>query len=51
MRTQSWSKTLKGKDHLGDLIVDGRAIFNCELMEIGLEGVNWIHVTVNRDQK
>jgi hypothetical protein len=40
---------LKGKVHSEDLGVDGR-ITLMDLKEIGLEGVDNIHVTQNRDR-
>jgi hypothetical protein len=41
-------ENLKGRDHMEDLGVDGR--ITLYLREIGLKGVNWIHLAQDRDQ-
>jgi hypothetical protein len=42
MHTKFWSGNLKGRDHLGDLGINGK--------EIGWYGVHWIHLAQDRDQ-
>jgi hypothetical protein len=37
-------ENLKGRDHLEDLVVDGKIIFRMGLKEIGWEDVDWMHV-------
>jgi hypothetical protein len=49
MRTELWSKNLKGKDLLEDLIVDGRNILNGSKRN-GYEDMDWIHVIQDRTQ-
>jgi hypothetical protein len=40
----------KGRDHLGDLVVDGRVIFKLDLKEIVFDSVVWIQLTKDRIQ-
>jgi hypothetical protein len=42
-----WLETPKEKDHLKDQDVDG---IKMDLREIGLGGVEWIHLTQDRDR-
>jgi hypothetical protein len=47
--TKFWLEGLKGRDQSEDLGIDERIILN-ELWEIGLEGVDWIHLAKDREQ-
>jgi hypothetical protein len=40
---------MKG-DHAEDLGIDGRIILEWILGKMGWEGVDWIHLALNRDQ-
>jgi hypothetical protein len=42
-------ESLRGKDHLEDLVIDGRIILKFVFMEVGWEGVNWIHLDQDMD--
>jgi hypothetical protein len=46
MHTKFWSENLKGKHHLEDLGIDGKRM---DLVEIGWEGVDWIHPAQDRN--
>jgi hypothetical protein len=37
-------ESLKGRDHLKDLGIDGRIIKKMDVRELGWEGVDWIHL-------
>jgi hypothetical protein len=46
--TKFWLESLKGRDLSEVLGADGRNI-NMDLREVGLEGVEWIHLAQDRD--
>jgi hypothetical protein len=48
MRAKFWALNLKGRDHVGDLGVDGRVIFNWR--GIGFENMDWIELAQDKDQ-
>jgi hypothetical protein len=48
IHTNNWSGHLKGRDHLEDLSVDGRVTLERDIMEIGWEGVDFIHLAQGR---
>jgi hypothetical protein len=48
MQVLSTFMNLKGRSHLRDLDVDGRIIV--KRMEIGFDGMNWIHDAEFRNQ-
>jgi hypothetical protein len=37
------------RDHLEDLVVDGRTILKWILIDLGCENVDWIHLAQDRD--
>jgi hypothetical protein len=39
------SRDLKGRDHLGDVVVEEGMILKCILKRPGRRSVNWIHLT------
>jgi len=43
-------KILRERDHLEKLGVDGRIILDWIFREIGWEGMNWVHLSQDRDQ-
>jgi hypothetical protein len=45
-----WFANLKGRHRAENLGVDGRIILEWILREMGWEGVDWIHLTQDRDQ-
>jgi hypothetical protein len=45
MRTQFWKESLREKDHLEDICVDGRIS-----LRIGWDGLDWTDVTEERDR-
>jgi hypothetical protein len=47
LHNEYWWEDLKGRDHLGDLDVDGKNI-EADLKEGESEDVAWIHETQNR---
>jgi hypothetical protein len=49
MTTIFWMENLKKRDPLEDLGIHGANI-RMELTEIGWEGVDWIHLSQDRDQ-
>jgi hypothetical protein len=49
MHTKFWLENLKGRDHLEDLVVDGEDNIRLDHRDIGWEGVDWIHLTEDRD--
>ena len=52
METRSiefWSGNLRERDHLKDLVVDGR-IFKMELQEVGWEGTNCTDLAQDTDR-
>jgi hypothetical protein len=42
-------ENLKGRDHLHNSSTDGRIILKMDCKEIDWEGVDWIHMTHDRD--
>jgi hypothetical protein len=53
MNTKFWSESLEGRDHVKDEGIDGMMILEyirMNLTERGGEGVDWIHLTQDRDQ-
>lgn len=49
MYTGLWRENLKGTDHLEDLGIDGRILSKWILKTWNGEGMDWIHLTHNRD--
>jgi hypothetical protein len=49
MRAKFWLENIKGRDHSEDRDVDERMILNWILVKSGLESVDWIHLTQDRD--
>jgi hypothetical protein len=45
-----WLGGPKGRDHWEDLVVDGEHNIKMDLVEIGWEGAEWIHLAQDRDQ-
>jgi hypothetical protein len=41
---------LKGRHHLIDLGMNGEDIIRMDFREIAVEGVDWIHLALRRDQ-
>jgi hypothetical protein len=50
MRTGFWWGNLRERDHLEDLSVDGRIIFEWIFEEQFWEGVNWTDVARDKDR-
>jgi hypothetical protein len=46
-----WLKSLKGRDHLEDLGVDGKVVLKLIIMDIGLEDLHWIHLAQDKDKR
>jgi hypothetical protein len=44
-------KNTKGKEHLEDLGVEGSITLKRILVKIGWDGVNWIHLAQDRNQR
>jgi hypothetical protein len=49
LHIKCWLENLKGREHAEDLGVNGKNVRK-DLREIGLEGVNWMHPSQDRDQ-
>ena len=49
MHTGFWWGKLRERDHLEDLVVDGRIIFQWIFKEQDWEGVDWIDVAQDKD--
>jgi hypothetical protein len=49
MCTEFWLESLKGRDVLEDIGVKGEDDIKMYLREIGLEGVDWIHLAQSKD--
>jgi hypothetical protein len=45
---ESWLGNLKGRDHLGDLDIDGRVLQKC-ILKKSCKDVHWIKLAQNRD--
>jgi hypothetical protein len=48
MHTVFWWEYLKGRNHLDDLGVNEKTILEW-ILEMGCEGVDWIHLAPDRD--
>jgi hypothetical protein len=48
--TGFWWESLKERDHLKDLGIDGRMGVRMDLREIGWGVVEWIHIAQGRDR-
>jgi hypothetical protein len=46
-----WLENLKGRDQLEDLGMDGKINIRIDLREIWWEGLEWIHLAQDRDQR
>jgi hypothetical protein len=44
-------ENLKGRDHLEDIGIDGKYNIRMDLSELGLEGLDWMHLTWERDNE
>jgi hypothetical protein len=50
MREKCWLESLNGRDNSDDLGVRRENNIKTNLREMGLEGVDWIHLTQYREQ-
>lgn len=50
MHTQFWFKRLKGRDHPKDMGADRTKHKKICFMKLEFEGVDWIHLSQNRDR-